>query len=283
MIDHEKLDNPIPPRHLDERPDPGRQDVSDPGGRSRSATDTRTRNADVTGSGTDQITRREALRRAAWLLGGAISAPTMAGVLAGCGTGMWGGSGKVLDGRQMALVGTIAGHIIPETDTPGAKAVHVDRFIDEMLATYYPEQERALFLTGLAGVDDRALRAHGRRFLDCTPEQQLEALTEIDRESFAPRAPRAEEPAEPDVRERIEGGGGPLPPEAETDTIQWIHGETRTRGTASLPFFRTMKELTVLGYYTSDVGATVELRHEPVPGHYDGCVPFAQVGRTWAV
>lgn len=79
------------------------------------------------GSGTDQITRREALRRTAWLLGGAISAPTMAGVLAGCGGDRTGAAGEALTGRQLELVGTIAEHIIPETDTPGAKAVHVDR------------------------------------------------------------------------------------------------------------------------------------------------------------
>lgn len=248
-----------------------------------------TRNADVTamGSGSDQITRREALRRAAWLLGGAISAPTLAGVLAGCGGDRTGGGRKVLSGAQLAVVAAIAEHIIPETDTPGAKAVHVDRFIDEMLAAYYPEEERALFLSGLADMDERARQAHGSRFLDCTPEQQLDLLLQLDRESFAPRpawpARPAAAPAGPDVRERIEGGESPLPPEAQADTIHWIHGESRGQSSPALPFFRTMKELTVVGYYTSEVGATVELRHEPVPGRYEGCVPFARIGRTWAV
>jgi hypothetical protein len=44
-----------------------------------------------------------------------------------------------------------------------------------------------------------------------------------------------------------------------------------------------MKELTLVGYYTSEIGATRELHHAPVPGRYDGCVPLAQVGRTWAL
>ena len=246
----------------------------------------------TTGSGTDQITRREALHRAAWLLGGVISGPTLAGVLAGCGADRSGPAGTILTGRQMDLVATIAEHIIPETDTPGARAVHVHRFIDEMLATYYPEEERALFLEGLADVDERAEAAYGDRFLDCGPEEQLDLLRALDRESFPPPtaagdiAATAEpaEPIEPDVRARTEGGDSPLPPEAETDTIQWIHGESRRqRGNASLPFFRTMKELTVVGYYTSEPGATVELRHEAVPGRYEGCVPLAQIGRTWAV
>jgi hypothetical protein len=48
-------------------------------------------------------------------------------------------------------------------------------------------------------------------------------------------------------------------------------------------FFRTMKELTVLGYYTSQIGATKELRYVQVPGRFNGCVPFKTIGRTWAV
>jgi hypothetical protein len=48
------------------------------------------------------------------------------------------------------------------------------------------------------------------------------------------------------------------------------------------PFFHTMKELTLLGYYTSQIGATQELKYAPVPGRFDGCVPFATVGRAWS-
>ncbi len=48
------------------------------------------------------------------------------------------------------------------------------------------------------------------------------------------------------------------------------------------PFFLTFKELTILGYFTSEVGATQVLRYEPIPGRYDGCIPFEEVERTWA-
>ncbi len=49
-----------------------------------------------------------------------------------------------------------------------------------------------------------------------------------------------------------------------------------------LNFFLLFKELTMVGYFTSEVGATQVLRYEPVPGYYDGCMPFEEVGRTWA-
>lgn len=47
-------------------------------------------------------------------------------------------------------------------------------------------------------------------------------------------------------------------------------------------FFREFKELTLIGYYTSEVGASRELRYVPVPGDYRGCVPMADIGRAWA-
>jgi gluconate 2-dehydrogenase gamma chain len=47
-------------------------------------------------------------------------------------------------------------------------------------------------------------------------------------------------------------------------------------------FFLVFKELTMVGFFTSEVGATQVLRYEDVPGIYEGCIPFEQVGRTWA-
>ena len=179
------------------------------------------------------IDRREALRRAALILGGVISAPVIAGVLAGCGRRRSG----ALSSEQLDLVATIAEHILPETDTPGARAVGVHEFIDAMLAEAYAGDDRARFLAGLADVDARARAACGRPFLECTRAQQRALLDELDREAF----------------------------------------------TQPAAFFRTFKELTLVGYYTSEIGATRELHHQPVPGRYDGCVPLATIGRTWAV
>jgi len=188
------------------------------------------------------IDRREALRRAALMLGGVISAPVIAGVLAGCGRRRSG----ALSSEQLELVATIADHILPETDTPGARAVGVHEFIDAMLAEGYAGEGRARFFAGLADVDARArVAGGGRPFLECAREQQRAVLEDLDHETFAQPAPRP--------------------------------------GSAEVPFFRTFKELTLVGYYTSEIGATRELHHEPVPGRYDGCVPLAKIGRTWAV
>ncbi|MBI2073726.1 MAG: gluconate 2-dehydrogenase subunit 3 family protein [Gemmatimonadetes bacterium] len=180
--------------------------------------------------------RREALRRASLLLGGAVSAPTLAALLAACDAGGVPGDTaalRVLTPEQAELLATIAEHILPETDTPGARAAGVHRFIDTMLALGYPERERQGFLAGLAEVDALAERTCGQSFLACGAREQRAML------------------------ERLDGDAD--------------------------PFFRTTKELTIVGYYTSEIGATRELRHLPVPGRYEGCVPLAQIGRTWAV
>jgi hypothetical protein len=44
-----------------------------------------------------------------------------------------------------------------------------------------------------------------------------------------------------------------------------------------------MKELTLLGYFTSEVGATKALRYVPIPGRFDGCIPYKKGDKAWAL
>src|SRR5689334_23400200 len=111
------------------------------------------------------IDRREALRRAALFLGGVLSAPTIAGVLAGCESRRADANAstpRALNGDQLELVATMTEHILPETDTPGARAAGVHHFIDTMLSEYYPAKEKQLFIDGLGDVDARSMRGAGQ-------------------------------------------------------------------------------------------------------------------------
>lgn len=47
-------------------------------------------------------------------------------------------------------------------------------------------------------------------------------------------------------------------------------------------FFQQLKSLTLLGYYTSEIGATQELSYLAIPGGYNGNISFASVGKAWA-
>lgn len=46
------------------------------------------------------------------------------------------------------------------------------------------------------------------------------------------------------------------------------------------PTWRSLRELTIFGYYTSET-ATEELAYEEIPGRYDGCIPLSDVGSAW--
>lgn len=39
-------------------------------------------------------------------------------------------------------------------------------------------------------------------------------------------------------------------------------------------YFRMMKELTLWGYFSSEVGCKEALRYNPIPGRYEACIPY---------
>ena len=198
--------------------------------------------------GGNHITRRAALSRVAILLGGAISAPTLAGALDAATRRAWAGrpgwAPRTLSDSQLELVATLAEHILPATDTPGARAAGVHRFVDVLLTDHYPAAERDRFLAGLTDCDARAQSRHGKGFVACAADQQVALLTELDNATY------------PETH-----ADGPPPPET------W--------------FFRRMKEVTLVGYYTSEIGATDELHLSPY-GPYHGDIPYSSIGRAWA-
>jgi len=48
-------------------------------------------------------------------------------------------------------------------------------------------------------------------------------------------------------------------------------------------FFRQLKQLTVTGYFTSEIGATEALEYLPVPGKFEGDVPMKPGQKAWAI
>jgi gluconate 2-dehydrogenase gamma chain len=196
--------------------------------------------------------RREALRRTALLMGGAISAPAIAGILKGCTAKPsvdW--KPQFLSEEQAAIVSEVAEIIIPKTDTPGAKDTGVPSFIDGLLKDVYGKEDQDRFINGLKAFDEEAVTTKGDSFLDLDPE---------DRQAFVKE--------KHDQAVEAERSGPPSP-----------RGTTPKR-----PFVLMMKEMTMLGYFTSEVGATQVLQYDPVPGAYKGCVPLSEAGngRTWA-
>ena len=111
--------------------------------------------------------------------------------------------------------------ILPETDTPGAKAAKVHVFVDlTAKACLLPAEQRTL----IAGLEEL-----GGGFV---------ALGQAEREA----------------------------------RLQRIDAAT----------FKLLKDLTLLGYFTSEIGCTRALAYEAAPGRYRGCIPLEPGQKAWA-
>lgn len=182
------------------------------------------------------------------MMGGIVSAPTIAAILKGCTAKPelnW--KPEFLSKEQASIVSEVAEIIIPKTETEGAKEVGVPSFIDKVLKDVYSKEDQDLFLEGLKNFDLEADKAFGDTFLDLDPEDQQAHVKKMHDEAL---------------------------------TV-----ELETKPAPKRPFILTMKELTLLGYFTSEIGATHVLQYEAVPGSYKGCIPVSEAGngRAWAM
>lgn len=145
--------------------------------------------------------------------------------------------------QQRAIAHRVADLIIPATDTPGALEAGAGEFIDYTVAVWFEDDERQRFITGLDDLEQAALERFNVSFIALDEAQQIQLLEKIEQQA------------------------------APVDMFQPV---------GAGDFFAQIKELTVAGYYTSQAGATRELKYLPMPGYYDGHYKFAQTGRQWS-
>lgn len=201
----------------------------------------------------DLMNRREVIQRVAMLMGGAISAPAVLAVLNGCSPKPSAGWQPLfLSKEEGAMVEAVAELIMPRTDTPGAREVGVPAFIDVILKDAYPSDDQARFISGLKDFDAEAQRAHGKPFLELPQAQRVSYLQKVHDEAA--------------TAEKVE---------ADKDV---------PAGERKRPFVLMMKELTLLGFFTSQAGTTQVLQYVAVPGGFQACVPIAEAGngKQWA-
>jgi len=148
---------------------------------------------------------------------------------------------KTLNPHQNETLVTISDLIIPATETPGAKAARVNEFIDAILSDWCHDAERERFLAGLNDLDSRSHELAGKDFVGCSQMQQVRILQTLEDE--------------------WEG----VPTRREVD-------HTHSRVTQD-GFFPMIKRLTLIGYYTSQIGFEQELRQQIIPRRHAGCAP----------
>lgn len=165
------------------------------------------------------MNRREALTHIAWILGGTLSPQWALHAHTHVAGDRSTSEIRTLNARQRAFIRAICDVIIPQTTTPAASAASVDAFIDMMLTDWYSDRERLLFLSGIDRLDRQCVESRGKPLAELDPRGQFEFVDHLDAEMVAARA----------------------------------------AGSGELPVFAVIKELALIGYYTSEVGLTQEL------------------------
>jgi hypothetical protein len=187
----------------------------------------------------EMMQRRELLRRVAWMLGGAVSAPAALAILQGCSAKDPAASAAAFKPKvlttpsQVDIVTEIADIIIPRTSTSGALDAGVPAFIDLVLADVFPKDAQERFAAGLSEFE-ASIAGAGKPFLESD---------RIQRESA--------------VKKSLEVA---------------LAGERNPK-----PFILTARELTLLGFFTSRVGIAENMEYVSVPTAYHGCVPLSQM------
>jgi hypothetical protein len=195
------------------------------------------------------MNRREAVGRAAFLLGGAITFNSL-GAFA---EGVMPANNLPFDAKLLNaeedLVAEIADTFIPDRkDIPGAKAAGLGPFIVMMIQDCYTSDIQMQFAKGLKTIEEVSQTQFQRSFKVLTLPERENIFKLFKAEAIAQK------------KNRSTSNGAVAPPH----------------------FFQLMSELTYLGYYTSEIGATKALRYVHIPGKYQSCVPLQAGQKAWA-
>jgi hypothetical protein len=145
---------------------------------------------------------------------------------------------------DIAYLDEVAETILPTTSTPGAKAARVGQFMTVMVNDCYTEADQKVFHDGMDRINKAAEQKFDKGFMQLTPQQRHDLLVQLDGE-------------------------------------QKEHQKNKKKEDPS-HYFRMMKELTLLGYFTSEIGSKQARRYVQVPGRFEGCIPYKKGDKAFA-
>ena len=181
------------------------------------------------------MNRRELLKMVAAATGGVVIGGEF--FLAGCKNPEAGvGESATFSESDIAFLDEVADTIFPKTSTPGAKDAKVGKFMTVMIADCYEEKHQTAFREGMKKLDEACNKMHGHGFMKASPEHRKELLVSIDKErGDYQKSKKSEDPNH---------------------------------------YFQYFKQLTIMGYFTSKEGREGATAYRPVPGKYQGDVPY---------
>lgn len=147
--------------------------------------------------------------------------------------------------ESIAYLNEIADTILPDTkSSPGAKAANVGQFMTVMVNDCYEEADQKVFHEGMKKLNDFSQKTYDAPFMKLDNQKRHDLLVKLDGE---------QKEYTKNKKEKDPGH-----------------------------YFRMMKELTLLGYFTSEIGCTKARRYIETPGKYEGCVPYKKGDKAWA-
>lgn len=145
--------------------------------------------------------------------------------------------------EELAYMDEIGEAIIPTTDTPGAKAAGIGSFMAMMVKDTYTEEQQKSFINGLNSLKSNFKSEAGKDFMDASVEERTGFLNQLNKAAMNQNAENNEE----------------------------------------AKYILMIKDLTLLGYFTSEIGATQALRFIETPGRYDPCMEYKKGDKAWAI
>lgn len=182
--------------------------------------------------------------------------------------------GSTFSKDDIAFLDEVADTIIPTTTSPGAKAARVGTFMTVMVNDCYTEADQKIFHNGIGKLNEASKKKFSAGFMDIKPEQRLELLKEIDANAKA-------------FNKKVDDIFNAYTAEQKTQMALDKNKDTKDPKADKMRenpdhYYIQMKQLTLLGYFTSKEGATQALRYLPVPGRYDGSFPYKKGDKAWA-
>jgi hypothetical protein len=200
------------------------------------------------------MNRREALSAVSVIFGGAIVGSNI--FLSGCKAP----SPKegLFSAEDITFLDTVGETIIPTSPgIPGAKDAKIGEFMKTIVTDCYTPENQKVFTDGIVQLNEESNKQYKKNFIKLTPDEQNKLLNSIDKSAKEYDKQQSEvfNKSMEDYRKTHD-----LPSEVKTE--------------AKRHYLTMMKQLTIWGYFTSEIGATKAQRYVPVPGKFDGAYPY---------
>lgn len=145
---------------------------------------------------------------------------------------------------DISMMDEISDTILPATKTPGAKDAKTGQFMALMVNDCYEEKDQKVFHEGLSKINDLSKTNYQDTFMKINQSQRHDLLVKLDKEQK-----------------------------------QYMENKKKEEPSH---YFRMMKELTLLGYFTSEAGCTQAMRYIETPGKYDGNIAYKKGDKAFA-